>query len=197
MDELLACLPEAERLAFADRLERIELPQIEHGITAGEQIDAMTSGDRSAGDSLHLIVMDAHRAINRLQAATATETLSGARVSGLSAGSKLRVAAFMEGLNRTAPLKFDHPGLGTTAEHAGRLLIQNDIGTTDAHVLVIASPGSPSVTYTDVHLARLEFFQSLLGFEVGWEGTQARRSDSFEKESHLLRRPVRAADERS
>ena len=43
----------------------------------------------------------------------------------------------MRGLNRTAPLKFDHPGLDTAATRDGeRLLIQNDIGTNDAHVLV-------------------------------------------------------------
>ncbi len=39
----------------------------------------------------------------------------------------------MRGLNRTAPLAFGHPGLGTTAVRANaRLIIQNDIGTTDA-----------------------------------------------------------------
>ena len=130
---------------------------------AGEHIDAMTSGARGAGDSLHLVVMDAHRAINKLQAATALETLAGAHVHGLSPPSRRLVAAFMEGLNRTAPLKFNHPGLGTTAtEHAGRLLIQNDIGTTDAHVLVIRVDGlAVTLTYTDVHRARLKFFQGL------------------------------------
>jgi len=35
------------------------------------------------------------------------------------------VEAFMRGLNRTAPLKFDHPGLGTTATESGAdVLIQ-------------------------------------------------------------------------
>ena len=79
--------------------------------------------------------MDAHRAINRLQSTIATETLDGAHVYGLAVGSRRLVAAFMKGLNHTAPLKFNHPGLETTAtEHDGQLLIQNDIGTTDAHV---------------------------------------------------------------
>ena len=42
---------------------------------------------------------------------------------------RARVKAFMRGLNRTAPLAFGHPGLGTTAVRAnGRLTIQNDIG---------------------------------------------------------------------
>ena len=124
---------------------------------------AITSGNRKAGDSLHLVVMDAHRAINQLQAATAVETVAGARVHRLSEQGRRRVEAFMAGLNRTAPLKFDHPGLGTTAtEHDDRLLIQNDIGTTDAHVLVVRIRGlDAAVTYTDIHAARLKFFKSL------------------------------------
>ena len=40
----------------------------------------------------------------------------------------------------TRRLKFDHPGLATTATRSGaRLTIQNDIGETGAHVVVIAS----------------------------------------------------------
>jgi len=58
----------------------------------------------------------------------------------------------MAGINRTAKLKFAHPGLATTATHTeDRLVIQNDIGTTDAHVIVIhVQKLSVSVTYTDV-----------------------------------------------
>ena len=45
----------------------------------------------------------------------------------------------MRGPNRTAPLKFDHPGLATSATRDGdRLVIQNDIGANDAHVLVLS-----------------------------------------------------------
>ena len=99
---------------------------------------ASTSADRAQGDSFHLLIMDAHRALNRLQAEVATETLDGASVYHLQEGDRPLVAAFMAGLHATAPLKFDHPGLGTTATRAGRrLLIQNDIGETDAHVVVI------------------------------------------------------------
>ena len=70
----------------------------------------------------------------------------------------------MAGVNRTAKLKFNHPGLATTATRAGgRLVIQNDIGTTDAHVIVIHVEGlTVSVTYTDVHAERLAFFQDML-----------------------------------
>lgn len=189
IDDMLAYLPDTERHPFAERLDRLALPRIEHGVMTGDEIDAMTSGDPDAGDSLHLLVMDAHRAINRLQAATATETLAGAHVHGLSSASKPLVAAFMEGLNRTAPLKFNHPGLDTTAtEHAGRVLIQNDIGTTDAHVLVIRIDGRVvSLTYTDIHRARLEFFQSLFtGFDVAWEGMEQKTSEALQSASYLL-----------
>lgn len=189
IDDMLACLPEGERRPFAERLARLSLPQAGHGVLRGEDIDGMTSGARGAGDSFHLIVMDAHRAINGLQAATAPETLSGAHVLRLSVPSRRLVTAFMEGLNRTASLKFNHPGLGTTAtESAGRLLIQNDIGTTDAHVLVIRVDNlTATLTYTDVHLPRLKFFQSLFStFSVAWENADPRTSDKFESGTYFL-----------
>ena len=120
IETMLACLPEADRAPLAARLAALEFPPLAHGAIPGALIQAMASGDRKAGDSLHLVVMDAHRAINKLQAATAVETLAGARVHQLSDWGRPRVEAFMSGLNRTAPLKFDHPGLGTTAtEHNG------------------------------------------------------------------------------
>lgn len=187
--DMLACLPEPERRSFEERLARFAPPRLEHGAIAGDEIDRMTSADRETGDSVHLVVMDAHRAINRLQMETSTETLDGARVHGLSAASRRLVSAFMAGLNRTAPLKFDHPGLGTTAtEDKDRLLIQNDIGTTDAHVLIIRVDGDTvTLTYTDIHEPRLRFLQSLMsGFNVRWEGPSARTSDRIETGRYLL-----------
>ena len=70
----------------------------------------------------------------------------------------------MTGLHRTAPLKFDHPGLDTAATHDGeRLLIQNDIGTNDAHVLVIQVVARTiMLTYSDLHATRFAFFQRAL-----------------------------------
>jgi uncharacterized protein Yka (UPF0111/DUF47 family) len=78
----------------------------------------------------------------------------------------------MAGVNRTAKLKFNHPGLATTATRvADRLVIQNDIGTTDAHVIVIhVVELAVSVTYTDVHPERLAFFKDMLRAEaVTWD----------------------------
>ena len=153
VETMLACLPAAEGQPFLARLAKLALPALEHGALAGGVIDAMTSGDRKAGDSLHLLVMDAHRAINSCRRRLRGDGRRRSRPSACRQPARRRVEAFMGGLNRTAPLKFDHPGLGTTAtEHDGQLLIQNDIGTTDAHVLVVRVDGlASSVTYTDIH----------------------------------------------
>lgn len=186
---MLDCLPEARRAPFLARLHRLAPPKLDDGAVPGALIDSMTSGSRKAGDSLHLLVMDAHRAINKLQDETAVETFEGARVHRLSATGRGRVKAFMDGLNRTAPLKFDHPGLGTTAtEHAGQLLIQNDIGTTDAHVLVVRVRGlTATVTYSDIHRPRLKFFKSLFDrFDMAWQETDRRKSEKVETGGYLL-----------
>lgn len=123
-------------------------------------VAAVTAVRSGGGDSLHRLVMDLHRELNRLAAATAGEEIDGARVFGIDDADREAVSAFMQGLAATRALKFDHPGLDATAtRHAGRLLIQNDIGTTDAHVLVIAvEDDAVSVVYTDVHRARAKFF---------------------------------------
>lgn len=189
VETMISCLPQDQRVVLAERQARVQPPVPDADVVPGELIDRMTSGNAARGDSLHLLVMDAHRAINRLQAETAVETLDGASVHNLSKRSRRMVQAFMSGLNRTAPLKFDHPGLGTTAaEHEGRLLIQNDIGTTDAHVLVVrVSELTATLTYTDIHERRLKFFQSLFSkVNVRWENVDTRSSRALESRSYLL-----------
>lgn len=176
-----AGVPDSE--GFATRLREFARPD-----TANEELDAasiaaITSGDRSGGDSLHLLVMDMHRALNALQASLASETIGGCRAYGIRDTDRALVSAFMDGVNRTAPLKFDHPGLAATATRVGdKLVLQNDIGTTDAHVLVIHVAGrTVTVTYTDVHLPRLLFFQSLFdGFDVQWQDTRSRKDAGME-----------------
>lgn len=158
------------RLADADRAE----------ISATALAD-LTHGRRELGDSLHLTVMDLHKALNRMAAQLSEETIDGAHVWQLAAdGSDCsRVQAFMRGINRTRALKFDHPGLDTAATRDGaRLLIQNDIGTNDAHVLVLQVESlQVTLTYSDLHRQRFAFFQSLLG-DVGarWSSVQARQT---------------------
>ncbi|MCZ4283191.1 phosphate transport regulator, partial [Kiloniella laminariae] len=77
-------------------------------------------------DTLHRLVMDLHKALNRLAAGCAEATIAGAHVFGLRPVARDAVESFMRGLNETRPLKFDHPGLDTMATRAGeRLIIQN------------------------------------------------------------------------
>ena len=159
------------------------LAHFQGNVIAGDAIDRMTSGDRDDADSVHLFVMDVHKALNRLQVTLATETIDGATAYGLAPADRAHVKAFMRGVQRTAPLRFDHPGLATTATRSGdRLVIQNDIGTTDAHVLVVHVGGvAVTVTYTDVHLQRLLFFQSLFdGRGIQWEDTRSRKDTEIE-----------------
>jgi uncharacterized protein Yka (UPF0111/DUF47 family) len=155
----------------------------------GNYIDRLTSGQRDVGDSLHLVVMDLHKELNRLQQHLATETVDGAQVYGVRDEDRPLIAAFMAGLNQTRELKFDHPGLGTTATRSGeRLVIQNDIGMTDAHVLVVhVEPMRVRLTYTDVHIDRLIFFQGLFDrFEMRWEDTVSKRAAGLRENLYHL-----------
>lgn len=77
----------------------------------------------------------------------------------------------MSGLNETAALKIGHPGLGTTATRiGGKLVLQNDIGATEAHVLVLnIEERTATLTCSDAHRRRLAFLKSLLEpFAVRW-----------------------------
>ena len=172
-----------ESTLFAQRLQAFAVPDASSDELAADEIHAITSGNREAGDSLHILVMDMHRALNALQANLASESIDGCRAYGIRDTDRALIAAFMAGIGRTAPLKFDHPGLATTATRVGeKLVLQNDIGTTDAHVLVIHIAGrTVTVTYTDVHLPRLLFFQSLFdGFGVKWQETRSRKDAGME-----------------
>lgn len=140
-------------------------------------VDALTRGRRGDGDSVHLLVMDLHKQINKLAGELASEVIDGANVWDLQPQDRTRVAAFMRGLNRTAMLKFEHPGLDTAATRDGeRLLLQNDIGTNDAHVLVLqVADRTVTLTYSDLHRIRFEFFQSLLvPFGANWSQLESR-----------------------
>ncbi len=181
----------AEDRIDASRLELLidAAPNLVAGAVPGGYLDRVTSADPEAGDSFHLLIMDAHRALNHLQTEIATETLDGAFVYRLADSDRALISAFMAGLHATSPLKFDHPGLGTTATRAGRrLLIQNDIGETAAHVIVVTVEDLVvSVTYTDVHLQRLYFFEGMFDhFAVEWSEAQRRRGGTSLGSHHLV-----------
>jgi len=167
--------------AYDKRLQLLlaRAPALADDAIAGAYISQLTSGRRDEGDSLHVLVMDLHKELNRLQEQLASESIAGAQVYGLREEDRPRVAAFMAGVNQTRALKFDHPGLGTTATRNGpRLILQNDIGMTQAHVLVVHVEGNRvTLTYTDVHIERLVFFQGMFErFAVHWDDTVSRRA---------------------
>jgi hypothetical protein len=146
------------------------------------RIARLTGLSEPGGDSLHRLVMDLHKALNRLAAGCAEEVLAGAHVYGLLPDDRPVVAAFMRGVERTRALKFDHPGLDTIATRSGsRLVIQNDIGATDAHVIVIAvDQAGVTITYTDVHLARARFFTGLFDeLSMQWSGLDRKTAEGL------------------
>ena len=150
-------------------------PPADDDLIEGADIDAMTRADRDKGDSVHRVVMDLHKALNALQAQLVEGEIDGASAYNLRPGNEPLVRAFMAGVNRTSRLKFNHPGLDTAASQSGsRLVIQNDIGMTDAHVVVIHVEGRKvSLTYSDVHFDRLQFFRALFDrFAVAWTDPQ-------------------------
>jgi uncharacterized protein Yka (UPF0111/DUF47 family) len=175
----------AEGTAEAERFEKLRGGTRPDGDRLPKSwFSTVTHAERERGDSLHLLVMDLHKRLNALQAALARESIDGALVYGIDEADRPCIQAFMRGLNATAPLKFDHPGLGTTATRSGdSLVIQNDIGTTDAHVLVIHVRGDEAVlTYTDIHPRRADFFMSLFAQAgVAWEDTRSKKAEGLEE----------------
>ena len=160
----------ADATRLRARLESVlkALPSFKDDRVAHAQVKELASARSGGADTLHLLVMDLHRELNRVAAAASVEQIDGARVHALASDDRDRVRAFMKGLNRTSQLAFGHPGLATTAVRVGnRLTIQNDIGETEAHAIVVRIDGlAVTTTYTDVHRLRAEFFISLLADEV-------------------------------
>jgi uncharacterized protein Yka (UPF0111/DUF47 family) len=175
---------------------RDQMPPVSGDTVPAGYVEAVTRADRDGTDSLHLLVMDLHRELNRIQANLIEESLDGASVYGLTEADRPLVGAFMRGVNATAPLKFGHPGLGTTATRMGQqLVIQNDIGTTDAHVLVVHVTGlTLSFIYTDVHRTRLRFFKGLFD-DVGLQWNDRPPSADGQYETCVGQRTCKDADE--
>jgi uncharacterized protein Yka (UPF0111/DUF47 family) len=180
----------ARPVADAELVRRAEqwqafLARLTGPLLDARTLEAITHGQRARGDSVHQTVMDLHKALNRLAASLATESIAGAHSWQLAAdgSDRPRIEAFMRGLERTRALKGDHPGLDTAVTRDGaRLLIQNDIGTNDAHVLVLQvetdmRPMAMTLTYSDLHRQRFAFFQALLE-PVGarWSAVADRRT---------------------
>lgn len=171
--------------SYNNRLKKLidSIEVVEKNTISINSIEILTSGQREKGDSIHLLVMDLHQELNNLLASLSLESIDGAKVFGLHSEDSHIIKSFMAGINKTAHLKFDHPGLGTTATRLGqRLIIQNDIGITDAHVLVIyVDDLTVTMTYTDIHLNRVIFFQELLDkYNVTWSSTATKEDKEIE-----------------
>lgn len=162
-------------------LQRLRTMAEDEGLSPDALAD-LTRGDRKGGDSFHILVMDIHKRLNAMSGEIATESIDGAHVWQVEPSDKVLIQSFMRGLNRTAPLKFSHPGLDTAVTRDGpRLLIQNDIGTNDVHVLVIeVEEGTIRLHYSDLHPGRFDFFRQMLegaGFE--WTVSDPMTSDGL------------------
>lgn len=168
-----------EAAALGARIEALlaPAPDLRAGMEPAGYADLGAGGPPDGGDSLRRVVLDTAGELARSRAGLAGEMVAGADTYGLQAEDRRQVRAFMQGVTATARLKFDHPGLETTATLAGgHLVIENDIGTTKAHVLVVHVDG-PQVTvrYADEHPERLRFFQSMLQpFGLVWSVTTTR-----------------------
>jgi uncharacterized protein Yka (UPF0111/DUF47 family) len=163
------------------------------GVLPQDLIPRLTSAERRGPDSLHLVVMDAHKALNGLIADLGgrREKIGSVETLGLTAEDKSLVEGFNRGLDSTASLKGGHPGLGTTAVRIGsKLLLQNDIGETDAHVILLEiEEGKLDLTYTDVHDKRVEFLTELLkDLEIRWRRVESRSAKDLSEGTFFLLR---------
>ena len=146
-------------------------------------IRVLTKLSENGHDTMHQLAIDLHWELNRLQTSVTMETVDGARVYSILDKERTLIRAFMKGVNETASLKLDHPGLGTTAAHEGeRLTIQNELGMTQAHVLVLhVADLSVTVTYADVHPARIRFLQEMLQtHDVEWTPAETPAGEDYE-----------------
>lgn len=181
----------AEAESWKRRLASLRSREAE--LVGGDRLSAealawLTSVDPDR-DGTHRFCMDLHKAVDGVEARLATEVLDGAHVFGLNDADRPLVSAFMRGVHRTERLKFGHPGLGTTATRAdARLVIENDVGMTEAHVLVVDIEDlRATVTTADVHVQRLAFLQRMLSpFRVAWHDTRSRRAPGLEEEEFFL-----------
>jgi len=190
LDESQAGYQPSPLVPWDKRLESLltNLPSPKDDLIAGRAINEITRAGGQGQDTIHQFVMDVHKRLNAMQAALAESRLFGAAVYHIDDTDRALIAAFMAGLNRTAPLKFTHPGLETTATRSGdKLVIQNDLGTTETHVVVIHVRGmTAQVTYTDVHPERVQFFREMLKrYPVSWSEDRPGQLPGASKDSNF------------
>ncbi|MBR0653668.1 hypothetical protein [Plastoroseomonas arctica] len=186
-------IPQASEICarIPDDLRPMAAPALPTGTTAGlaKPVPAMMGPlpaatyrlispaaiTQAGHDSPHQLLLDLHNLLNATQADLAEKILDGAAVCGITAADQPQVAAFMAGLYRAAPPKFDHPGFDTTgARAAARLWIQIDIGTADAQALVIhVDGGNGDAVFMVESAPATERPDALLEPIAGWHGRAA------------------------
>jgi len=191
-----------ERAAlYRRRLEELNasVPCCPDDMVTDATINGLASLSRNGHDTVHQLIVDVQGELGGLQADVSPENVDGARAYGLTESDRALVSAFMAGVRETAGLKFDHPGLGTTAARDGAWLsIQNDLGSTEAHVIVFhVADLSVTITYTDVHRSRARFFQDLLlKYHLTWTVAQTTPAASYEmtEGQYVAETPEQLAD---
>ena len=191
-----------ERVAlYKRRLEELNasVPCCPDDMVTDATINGLASLSRNGHDTVHQLIVDVQGELGGLQADVSPENVDGARAYGLTGSDRALVGVFMAGVRETAGLKFDHPGLGTTAARDGAWLsIQNDLGSTDAHVIVFhVADLSVTITYTDVHRGRARFFQDLLlKYHLTWTVVQTTTGVSYEmtEGQYVAETPEQLAD---
>jgi len=140
------------------------------------------------GENFIRLIREIEEMLIPLQEKMTPEEVYGATTYLVEPEDMFLIRSFMIGLNRTELLRFDHPGLGTSVIRAGNsLLIQNEIGMTDANILILQITGlHVTIRYTDVHINRLSFFQRLMDpYPVLW-GELLSRNNMKGEHSELL-----------
>jgi hypothetical protein len=146
-------------------------------------IEALARRTENGHDSVNQLAMDLQWELNRLNGSVSLESVDGATTYSLTTADRALVHAFMTGVNETSRLKFDRPGLGTTATRdSNQLTIQNDLGSSEVHVIVVhVRELTATVIYTDIHRARIRFLHDLLRpHDIHWETPSVAAGATYE-----------------
>jgi uncharacterized protein Yka (UPF0111/DUF47 family) len=177
----------ADRLEIYERrLERqlaIGPPCQDDNLTA-TLIDGLARRTQNGHDSVHQLALDLQCELDHLSKAVSPETIDGATGYGLAATDRAMVRAFMRGVNQTKALKFDRPGLRTSAARDGdRLSIHSALGTDNAQRFIVHVHGlAATVVYSDRHRARTRFLHDmLLVHDVHWEASPVAAGANYER----------------
>ena len=112
IDVMIAAVTVGDHAAGSAAAKRLASLKTESAAPQDEmqssQLSALSALPADGADSAHRLVLDLHKALNRLAALCAEENIAGAHAHGVAPGDRPIVEAFMRGVDRTRGLKFDH-----------------------------------------------------------------------------------------